>query len=57
MKSMSRTTKTPKKRVLSFRVEEAEWAMLQKASRKTGADISTLLRQSLKEALGLKQKA
>ncbi len=57
MKSKRTLTKTPKKRVLSFRVEETEWALLQKASRQAGADISTLLRQSLKDTLGLTPKA
>lgn len=48
---MGRITEKPKKHVLSFRVDETEWKRLKKASRKTGADISTLLRQSLRDVL------
>jgi hypothetical protein len=48
---MGRITEKPKKHVLSFRVDETEWKLLKKASRKTGADISTLLRQSLRDVL------
>jgi len=48
----SRIKKNTKKYVLSFRVDETEWIILQKTSRKTGVDISTLLRQSLKAVLG-----
>jgi hypothetical protein len=46
---MSRVAENPKKHVLSFRVSETEWKLLKKASRKAGADISTLLRESLRE--------
>ena len=48
----SRIEKNTKKHVLSFRVDESEWTLLKKTSSKTGVDISTLLRQSLKEVLG-----
>lgn len=48
----SRSKKNNKKHVLSFRVDETEWTLLQKTSRQAGVDISTLLRQSLKEVLG-----
>jgi len=48
----SRNKKNSKKHVLSFRVDESEWTLLQKATSRTGVDISTLLRQSLKEVLG-----
>jgi len=41
----------PKKHILSFRVNEAEWQKLQDASLETGADVSSLLRQSLKQLL------
>jgi hypothetical protein len=51
-KQLDRTKKNTKKHVLSFRVDESEWTLLKKTSRKTGVDISTLLRQSLKEVLG-----
>ena len=50
--TMSRMAENPKKHVLSFRVSEAEWKQLKKASRKSGADISTLLRQSLRDVFG-----
>ena len=48
----SRTKKNTKKHVLSFRVDESEWSLLKKATSRTGVDISTLLRQSLKDVLG-----
>jgi Ribbon-helix-helix domain len=48
---MGRIAENPKKHVLSFRVDVKEWKLLQKASRKTGVDVSTLLRQYLKEVL------
>ena len=48
----SRVKKNNKKHVLSFRVDETEWTLLKKTSRQAGVDISTLLRQSLKEVLG-----
>jgi len=44
---MSRVAENPKKHVLSFRVSDAEWKQLKKVTRKSGADISTLLRQGL----------
>lgn len=44
--------KNNKKHVLSFRVDETEWTLLKKTSRQAGVDISTLLRQSLKDVLG-----
>jgi hypothetical protein len=44
---MSRVAEHPKKHVLSFRVSDAEWNLLKKATRKSGADVSTLLRQGL----------
>ena len=49
---MSRIKKNTKKHVLSFRVDETEWIILKKTSSRTGVDISTLLRQSLKDVLG-----
>jgi hypothetical protein len=49
---MSRVVENPKKHILSFRVDEADMELLKKVSRKTGADISTLLRRSLQVALG-----
>jgi hypothetical protein len=48
----SRAKKNTKKHVLSFRVDESEWTLLKKATSRTGVDISTLLRQTLKEVLG-----
>lgn len=48
----SRVKKNNKKHVLSFRVDETEWTLLKKTSCQAGVDISTLLRQSLKEVLG-----
>ena len=48
----SRVKKNNKKHVLSFRVDETEWTLLKKTSHQAGVDISTLLRQSLKEVLG-----
>ena len=48
----SRVKKNNKKHVLSFRVDETEWTLLKKTSRQAGVDISTLLRQSLKDVLG-----
>jgi hypothetical protein len=48
----SKTKKDTKKHVLSFRVDESEWTLLKKATSRTGVDISTLLRQTLKEVLG-----
>lgn len=48
----SRIKKNTKKHVLSFRVDESEWMLLKKTSSKSGVDISTLLRESLKEVLG-----
>lgn len=48
---MSRIAERPKKHVLFFRVDEAEWKLLKKARRKTGAEISTLLRQPLRDVL------
>lgn len=50
-----RQNTAPKKHVLSFRVSEAEWQKLQAASEETGADVSSLLRQSLKQLLKLRQ--
>jgi len=44
---MSRYAERPKKFVLSFRVNEGEWNQLQDASKKTGQDVSSILRQSL----------
>jgi len=41
----------PKKYVLSFRVNEGEWNLLQNASKKLGQDVSTLLRQSLNSVI------
>ncbi len=35
-----------KRYVLSFRVNEEEWRLLQDALKKSGRDVSTLLRQS-----------
>jgi predicted DNA binding CopG/RHH family protein len=46
-----RSQKNNKKHVLSFRVDEKDWELLQKTSSKAGVDISTLLRESLHEAL------
>jgi len=51
-KQLDRTKKNSKKHVLSFRVDESEWTLLKKATSRTGVDISTLLRQSLKDVLG-----
>jgi hypothetical protein len=48
---MGRVAENPKKHVLSFRVSGTEWKLLQKASRKNGVDVSTLLRQCLNEVL------
>jgi len=45
----------PKKHVLSFRVSEAEWQKLQATSKEAGADVSSLLRQSLKLLLKHRQ--
>lgn len=46
-----RIQKNNKKHVLSFRVDEKDWELLQKTSNKAGVDISTLLRESLHETL------
>jgi hypothetical protein len=46
-----RSQKNNKKHVLSFRVDETEWELLRKTSSKAGVDISTLLRESLREVL------
>jgi hypothetical protein len=46
-----RSQKNNKKHVLSFRVDEKDWELLRKTSSKAGVDISTLLRESLREAL------
>jgi len=51
-KQLDRIQKNTKKHVLSFRVDESEWTLLKKATSRTGVDISTLLRESLKEVLG-----
>lgn len=51
-KQLNRIKKNTKKHVLSFRVDESEWMLLKKTSSKSGVDISTLLRESLKEVLG-----
>jgi len=51
-KRLDRIKKNTKKHVLSFRVDESEWTLLKKTSSKSGVDISTLLRESLKEVLG-----
>jgi Ribbon-helix-helix domain len=48
---MGRIAENPKTHVLSFRVNGTEWKLLQKASRKTGVDVSTLLRQGLIKVL------
>ncbi len=48
---MSRAAKTPKKHVLSVRVTEGEWRLLQQALRKSSVDISTVLRQGLESFL------
>lgn len=53
---MNRRQNTPpKKYVLSFRVSEAEWQKLQAASEEAGADVSSLLRQSLRQLLTVQQ--
>jgi hypothetical protein len=53
---MNRRQNTPpKKHVLSFRVSEAEWQKLQAASAEAGADVSSLLRQSLRQLLTVQQ--
>lgn len=44
---MSRYARDPKTFVLSVRVNEIERKQLQEAAKKTGRDVSTLLRQSL----------
>jgi len=44
-----------KRRVLSFRVSETDWQNLQVASKEVGADISSLLRQSLQLLLKHRQ--
>lgn len=48
----NRTPKNTKKHVLSFRVDESEWTLLKKATSRSGVDLSTLLRQTLKDVLG-----
>lgn len=48
---MGRTADSPKKHVISFRVDDLEWKLLKKASRRTGHDISTLLRTCISAAL------
>jgi len=48
---MGRVAERPKKHVISFRVDDSELKLLQKASRKTGADVSTLLRHYLNDVL------
>jgi len=48
---MSRYASQPKTFVLSFRVNKLERKQLQEASEKTGRDVSTLLRQSLKTVI------
>ena len=48
---MGRCARDPKTFVLSVRVNEIERKQLQEASEKTGRDVSTLLRQSLKAML------
>lgn len=48
---MPRTADHPKSHVLSFRVNATEWQLLVALSRKTGLDVSTLLRQTLNQAL------
>jgi len=44
---MRKALKNRKNYVLSFRVNEGEWKQLQDTSKKTGRNVSTLLRQSL----------
>ncbi|MBW2478306.1 MAG: hypothetical protein JRE16_08885 [Deltaproteobacteria bacterium] len=41
----------PKKYVLSFRINEEEWQLLQDVIKESGQDVSSLLRQSLKEVV------
>ena len=48
---MSHYAGEPKTFVLSFRVNKLEREQLQEASEKTGRDVSTLLRQSLKTVI------
>ena len=48
---MGRLADHPKKHVISFRVDDLEWKLLQKASRRTGADVTTLLRHCLNDLL------
>ena len=48
---MSRYASKPKTFFLSFRVNKLERELLQEASEKTGRDVSTLLRQSLKTVI------
>jgi hypothetical protein len=48
---MSEKAKQPKKHVLSVRVNEAEWNLLQQARRKKAIDVSTILRNGLIEFL------
>jgi hypothetical protein len=45
----------PKRHVLSFRVSEGEWQRLQNVAQQAGADISSLLRQSLNLLLKSRQ--
>lgn len=47
--------KPRKRRVLSFRVSEAEWQHLHATSKEAGADVSSLLRQSLQLLLKYRQ--
>lgn len=48
---MSRKVDKPKKRVLSVRITESEWAELQRALQKNAVDVSTVLRKGLDDFL------
>ncbi len=48
---MNRKNDQVKKHVLSVRVNETEWTLLQKALRGNGIDVSTVLKQGLRDFL------
>ncbi len=48
---MNRKNEHAKKHVLSVRVNETEWKLLQKALRKNAIDVSTVLKQGLRDFL------